>query len=499
MNLREAQQSLSQFVALLVIDTPAGRVRLGDVLADYQADFFRDIEPALLRLVGRDVPCQWRRFFSEWPRGHAKTFCLAVVILWLIVASRKKLTGIGAGGDKDQARLLRDSVADIVRTNPTLESVVNVAAYKIENRYTGTVFEILSSDAATSYGVAPDIVVADELVHWQSAELWHSLFSSAAKKSNSVLCVISNAGWKHSQWWPIRENIRNDPAWRFSRLEGPQAPWITESDLLEQRRHLPPDVFARLWLNQPTDGVGSSALEAGDIEAAVTLRGAASDREPGRVYVGGLDLGLKRDHSALVVLAKHVGYSERIAKPLPVYNSTTRALIDTGCIDAPPEHVTYRNHPGTGRVELVAVRTWNPQAGRIEIESIEREILALHQRFGLSLLAFDVWQGEFLGQRLQRAGLAVDPITYTPAILQQLATTTLDCFRERQINLFRHDGLLTDLRSLQVIEKSYGYRLQSPRDDAGHGDIAAALQLALHGAKVIRSSVGFSQRQLVLN
>src|SRR5262249_36755190 len=112
---------------------------------------------------------------------------------------------------------------------------------------------------------------------------------------------------------------------------------------------------------------------------------------------------------------------------------------------------------------------------------------------------FDVWQAEFLGQRLHKAGLSVDPVAITPKVLQEIASATLDAFRERQIDLFRHEALLTDLRALQVVEKSYGYRLTSPRNDDGHGDIASALGLGLLAVKDIRSAFSTTQRQLVLN
>jgi hypothetical protein len=88
LNLRDAQQGLEKFIRQLVIDTPVGMVRLGD------------------------VPCQWKRFYQEAPRGHSKSTNLAIVVVWLLVASRRKLSGVGAATDRDQAKLLRDAIAE---------------------------------------------------------------------------------------------------------------------------------------------------------------------------------------------------------------------------------------------------------------------------------------------------------------------------------------------------------------------------------------------------
>jgi hypothetical protein len=59
----------------------------------------------------------------------------------------------------------------------------------------------------------------------------------------------------------------------------------------------------------------------------------------------------------------------------------------------------------------------------------------------------------------------------------------LEAFTEQQIDLYADPQLLADLRTLRVIEKSYGVRLVSPRGPSGHGDSATALSISLHLAK----------------
>ena len=111
----------------------------------------------------------------------------------------------------------------------------------------------------SSYGILPDLIIADELAHWQGdGGLWHSLISSAAKRSNCLLVVISNAGFVDSLAVGRREAARTDPAWIFCRLDGPEASWLTADRLAEQRRMLPAVAYARLWGNQWCSGGGDA-------------------------------------------------------------------------------------------------------------------------------------------------------------------------------------------------------------------------------------------------
>ncbi len=187
----------------------------------------------------------------------------------------------------------------------------------------------------------------------------------------------------------------------------------------------------------------------------------------------------------------------RKPKPLPgVYS----ALADLDYFDAPQPKVEYQFTPASGRLKLVAMRVWNPKAGRVELDEIEREILALHKVFKLSRLSFDPWQAEHLSQRLNRQGVYCDPVYFTPANLQSMATVTLDCFRERTLELFDHPELLADLRAMRVTEKAHGYRLEMAEGGTRHGDAAQALALALESSRAIRTESALcGNRQLVYN
>jgi phage terminase large subunit-like protein len=506
MNLKSLQASPEAFRQHLLIDADGTPKRLSEALDDWQAIDFQAVDPSLCRVVNpaaKQYADAIPRHWFERPRGHSKTSDIAVAVCWLLFASRRKLKGVVGSGDKDQAKLVRDAVDSLLRLNPWLAEILTVQATKIINSHTGSEVEILSSDAASSYGHLIDFAVLDEITHWKSRDLFDSLFSATAKRKHCLLLVITNAGWKDSWQWDLRENVRNDQGWRFSRLDGPQASWQSEAALAEQKRILPDKVYRRLWLNEWSDGAGD-ALDPSLVEGAIRQTRAPSRAEPGWVYCAGLDIGLKHDASALVLIGKHIGHSEPVPRAKRTYPASVRSMIDLGLMEAPQDETEYRHFPGTGQLKLSAVKIWTPAKGEpIRFDEIEREIIRLHDLFPISRLAADPWQCEDLLQRLHyKQGINAVATPFTPGNLQSMAQVTLDCFREKSIELYPHDQLTADLKSMRIVEKSYGWRLQpgSSQDGTPHGDASTALALALHASKEIISDLVFtSDRQLVLS
>ena len=184
--------------------------------------------------------------------------------LWPLAFAERKVKGIVAAGDLDQAGLLREAIERLIAANPWLGALLVVVRNEVRNRQTGSKLEIISSDAATSYGALVDFAVVDELSHWtegRGRELWVSLLSTAPKKPNCLLVVITNAGWVDTWQWELREKVRTDPAWYFHALDGP-APWIGPAQLAEQQRLLPPKEYRRLWENVWVSAAGAEWPES---------------------------------------------------------------------------------------------------------------------------------------------------------------------------------------------------------------------------------------------
>jgi len=447
----------------LLIDCDGTVKRLGDVLDDWQRRDFEALDPGLMVAAGRAIGTPIMRAYLERGRGHSKTTDIAVLCAWALAFAARPVRCFAYAADKDQAALLKDAVGTIVRLNPWLANVINVTRGNVIENIApkhpgqGGSLTIESSDVGSSFGILPDIIIADELCHWEGdGSLWHSLISSAAKRGSCFLAVISNAGFSDSWQWAVREAARTDCAWYFSRLDGPQASWLTPARLAEQRRMLPAIAFARLWENQWSSG-GGDALAAADIAAAFDSGlQPMTGKETGFLFVGGVDLGLKRDCSSVVILAVPDG--------------------------------RY------GKLRLAHHRLWRPTLGRkIDLAEVERHILELDAQFGLEACAFDPWQAELLASRIeadsnrrrrnQRRREWSKPfmreIAPTASNLREQATSCIEHFQDRRLELFDCEPLRRDLLKVRIEERSYGIRLTSPRDGDGHGDSFSAFALAL--------------------
>lgn len=465
------------FRADLIIDADGSPARFGDVMEPWQKADFAALDPALRACNGRAVrggPPPLMRHYLERSRGHSKTTDIAVACAWALAFATRPIRGFAYAADRDQAALLKQAMETLVRLNPWLGDILAVENNRVVNTAAkhpgkGGTLVIETSDVASSYGILPDLIVADELTHWEGdGSLWHSLISSAAKRKHCLVFVIANAGFAETWPWAVREVARTDPAWHFSRLDGPMASWLTESRLAEQRRMLPPTAFARLWLNT-WSAAGGDALTPEDVHAAFdpTLRPmTGGDRLTGLLgptwrFVAGVDLGLVRDASAVVVLA----------------------------IPSGPGHER-------DRIRLAHHRLWRPPGDgrKVNLTEIEQHILKLDEEYRLEAVGFDPWQAEHLAQRVEtiwehraRSSYSVSKhrkafmreVPPTAANLREQATLTIESFQDHRFALYDCPPLRTDLLKLRAEEMSYGIRLTSPRDGEGHGDTFSAFALAL--------------------
>ena len=433
----------AEFRARVVIDFNGRPTPLASVVEPWQTSDFQALDPALRRVVGQQVGDARLWHWLERPRGHSKTSDVALAVTWLLFASRRPVRGLCAAGDQDQAGFLREAILRLVQLNPWLGELLVVQRNKVINSHTGSECEFITSDAPSSYGaINISFIVADEISHWAKRELWDSLWSTTAKRDPCLLLAIMNAGFEGSWCWPVREAVRTDPEWHFSRLEGPMASWISPKMLAAQERLLPAIAYARLWLNQWATGSGD-ALSETDIIQAIKDEPIVMPRSD-EVCVGGLDIGLKRDATGWVCVAKD------------------------------------RN--GLNRV--IAVRRWQAERGEVvDLADVERAILADSRLYRLRRVAADPNEAGYLIQRMSRQGVTMVERRQIGANLVSQAAALVTAFRDQRIEIPADPMLLRELRTARVAEKSYGVRLTAERTDAGHGDIVTALSIAIAEAQ----------------
>lgn len=85
--------------------------------------------------------------------------------------------------------------------NPALSKIIKVYRDALEYPATGSIYRALSADAMRAHGLAPSLVVADELHAWPSSagnkrgdELWEALTQGSADRPESLVVGITTAG-----------------------------------------------------------------------------------------------------------------------------------------------------------------------------------------------------------------------------------------------------------------------------------------------------------------
>jgi hypothetical protein len=414
----------------------------------WQEADFHILDPGWMQMAGFPVAEKpILRAWEERPRGHAKTSDLAISAAWALTYAPHTIRGIAAASDRDQAAHLRDAIGRLRAYNPAL-AILDVQSWCVINTRTNSQLDILSSDAPSSYGHLPDFICCDEISHWpegRGEELWTSLFSAAGKKSSCLLMCICNAGFEQSWCWKVRELIRDHPHWHFSHLDQAQASWISAAALEEQEKLLPPQVYSRLWQNVWSSGAGD-ALNVADIMAAITLDGPLMSRENGWTYFAAVDLSVRHDHSAIVLIAKR---------------------------------------HGDGFLKVCRVMSWKPLPGKeINLQLIQDACVELHNKFH-PMFSFDEFQAVKMRQELANKNLWIGaPVHFSGKDAMEMAAGLLETFTSRSIALYPDDDLIRDLKLLRIVESTAGYKLDAPRTvAAGHCDRGVALALAVLGAR----------------
>lgn len=412
--------------------------------APFQWRFLDSVAPALTWLASpggtAPAPNHWW-YWGQRHRGASKSTDCVVALLPAFLTCPLARRFILLSTDSDAARVLVQIAGKIVALNPALQDRVKVDRWKLTNKISGSEIEVMSSDAASFYGQLPDVIVADELTHWTSEGLWESVASTLPKRQHLVLIVLSNAGWLESWQRRVFEAMHDVPH-AIVDVMAEHAPWITERQLATQRRILPPMTYRRLWDNQWVAGAGD-ALDHGDVEAACTLTSPILERQPGEGACLGLDLGVKRDHSALCVL-----------------------LTD------------HRQR----RIKVAWSDSWAPRpGGQVDLEVVWQNIRWAINQYRIHVMPYDPWQAEFFAQKVRGLGVRALPVNFSGQDATRMASTLLECFRSRVIDMYRDDGLLRDLSRLSIQERpTGGYRLVAARDPKyGHADRAMALAIAL--------------------
>lgn len=412
---------------------------LGAALEDWQREHvFGPIDA-----IDENGHPRYRLLDFELPRGHGKTTGIAAVVVTELILGGHDLRAFAFASDEDQAGLLHDAAAGFIARLPKeLRQKFTIERRRIEFRPTRSELRVMSADAPSAYGLVADLIVVDELGQFHDRELWDSLITALPKKPNARLIVISTPGWRRkSIAWEVREAARTTDGYYLFAPGKPLASFVDRAEVERQRATLPRHVFARLHLGQWSDGEGS-LVTAEDL--ARCIRPDRSPRlscsEPS-FHVIACDLGLRNDRAVVAV----------------VHRTMLGVALDT-------------------------MRTWegSHEAPVRIIDDVEPFIVQCLRTFPFAQITLDPWQMESTFERLQRIGVHVELFNFTGTAIDRLTTNLYSIAHGGQLELYPDLALEEELLDVQVVEKSYGVRIDHRAD--AHDDRVIALGMGAYVA-----------------
>ena len=163
-------------------------------LRGWQQDIIRPLFGTLME-DGRRV---YRTCFTFLPRKNGKSELAAAIALYMLLGDGEMGGEIySAAADRDQAALVFNVAADMVRHDPVLSKHCKIidSQKRIVNHRTGSFYRAISSEAHSKHGFNPSCIVADEIHAWRGRQLWDVLRTGVGAREQPLTFAITTAGY----------------------------------------------------------------------------------------------------------------------------------------------------------------------------------------------------------------------------------------------------------------------------------------------------------------
>ena len=148
---------------------------------------------------------KYRTALIQLPRKNGKTTLAASIICYVLFSCKERGNELyAAAGDRGQANILFSIVSNMVLQNKELSSRAKVFRNSITNESKGNFFQAISSDSKTKHGYSAGCVIMDELHVQSNRDLYDTLLTSTAARTEPLFISITTAGYnKNSIGWEV--------------------------------------------------------------------------------------------------------------------------------------------------------------------------------------------------------------------------------------------------------------------------------------------------------
>ena len=389
-------------------------------LQKWQTQFIREL---FGRVRPKDKLRQYRSAYLEVPRKNGKTELAAALALLLLVGDDGPGAEVySAAADRDQASLVFNAAATMVRSDPILRQHLRIldSSKRIVCYKTNGFYHAISAEAYSKHGFNAHAVIYDELHVARNRELWDVLQTSMGARRQPLMLAITTAGHdKNSICWeqhdyaekilngviqdktflPIIYAADTDADWTDEavwRKANPNLGVSVKLDFLRQEckkaQEIPAyqNTFRRLYLNQwttqETRWLDMKTWDACDGEPVIP------DGSP--CYLG-LDLSSTTDITSASLFCPETG-----------------AVLNWSWI--PAENMVAREHRDKGPFAQWEREGWvTPTPGNaIDYAFIRKKVNDLKVEYpSLQIVGYDPWNAMQLAIQLeQEDGVPVIPI-----------------------------------------------------------------------------------------
>lgn len=204
------------FFEEILVHTKGLYVRKKFILEPWQRDDI--IRPLFGQTVwSEEFDAYKRRYEIAWielARKNGKTELLAGIMLYLLIADGEQSAEIyGVARDIKQAELAFNVAKQMVVFSPVLSKRLQVAEYKkrIYHKKTNSFYQVIAADAKSALGSNPSGVGADEILAWQSGDMWDSLrtgMGSGARLQPLMVASTTAGADQESFAWQMHKKMQ---------------------------------------------------------------------------------------------------------------------------------------------------------------------------------------------------------------------------------------------------------------------------------------------------